>query len=316
MNRAGATVSSSPELPAPLEAQSSTLYRAGPWRLAVAAARMFPRPLLRLLASAGALVYTFLRPDRLGVVKANLSPVVQGDDAKASRIARRLFREFGRKLADLWIYEGGRSVDTLFGELAGWEHYEAARRRGPGILLVTPHLGNWEFGAPLLATRNIPLAIVTLEEPGTGFTELRRRSRAREGIETFVVGRDPFGFVDLIRRLEEGVTVALLLDRPPPATSVEVLLFGRRFRASIAAAELARATGCTLLPVVLPLVGSRYAARILPEVAYDRTALRSREARIELTARLMQAFEPAIREHPDQWFHFVPVWPAPATEAS
>jgi lauroyl/myristoyl acyltransferase len=23
----------------------------------------------------------------------------------------------------------------------------------------------------------------------------------------------------------------------------------------------------------------------------------------------MRAFEPAIRQHPDQWFHFVPIWP-------
>jgi KDO2-lipid IV(A) lauroyltransferase len=316
MKPAGETVSAGAGVDASTEPRPSALYRAGPWRFALATARLLPRPLLRCLASAGALAYTLLRPDRLGVVKENLLPVVQGSDAPASRVARRLFREFGWKLADLWRYEAGRGVNDLFGELAGWDHYEVARRRGQGILLVTPHLGNWEFGAPLLAIREIRLAVVTLEEPGDGFTELRRRSRAREGVETFVVGRDPFGFVDLIRRLDEGATVALLLDRPPPATSVEVTLFGRPFRASIAAAELARATGCALLPVVLPRVGSKYAARILPEVEYDRPALRSREARVRLTGRLMQSFESAIREHPDQWFHFVPVWPPPSPVAS
>jgi len=36
-------------------------------------------------------------------------------------------------------------------------------------------------------------------------------------------------------------TVALLIDRPPATTGVLVDLFGRPFRASIAAAELARA---------------------------------------------------------------------------
>jgi lauroyl/myristoyl acyltransferase len=28
-----------------------------------------------------------------------------------------------------------------------------------------------------------------------------------------------------------------------------------------------------------------------------------------LTQEIMRAFEPAIRQHLTQWFHFVPIWP-------
>jgi lauroyl/myristoyl acyltransferase len=52
-----------------------------------------------------------------------------------------------------------------------------------------------------------------------------------------------------------------------------------------------------------------YAAQILPEFLYDRQALGNREARRQLTQQILRAFEPEIRRHPDQWFHFVPVWP-------
>jgi lauroyl/myristoyl acyltransferase len=37
--------------------------------------------------------------------------------------------------------------------------------------------------------------------------------------------------------------------------------------------------------------------------------LRSRESRHKLTQEIMRAFEPAIRQHLDQWYHFVPIWP-------
>src|SRR4029077_20302242 len=121
-----------------------------------------------------------------------------------------------------------------------------------GILLVTPHLGNWEFGGPLLTKRGVKLQVITLAEPGNGLTELRQASRAKWGIETLVIGEDPFAFVEIIRRLEGGATVALLVDRPPETSAVTVELFGRPFSASIAAAELARASGCVLLPVYLP----------------------------------------------------------------
>jgi KDO2-lipid IV(A) lauroyltransferase len=177
------------------------------------------------------------------------------------------------------------------------------------LLLLTPHLGNWEFGAPLLAKRGVKLLVITLTEPQERLTQLRQASRARWGIETLVIGSNPFAFVEIIRRLESGETVALLVDRPPEASAVMVELFGKQFRASIAPAELARASGCALLPVYLPRTERGYAAHILPEIPYDRAALRASDARHRLTQEIMRAFEPAIRQHPDQWYHFVPIWP-------
>ncbi len=220
-----------------------------------------------------------------------------------------MVQQFALKVADLWRYESGLPVDHLFGEWTGWEHFTKAQAEKRGILLLTPHLGNWEFGGPLLTQRGVNLQVITLAEPGNGFTELRRASRARWDIETLVIGQDPFGFVEIIRRLEAGATVALLVDRPPATSQVMVELFGRPFAASVAAAELARASGCVLLPVYLPLTNHGYAAHILPSIPYDRGMLRKREARQQLTQQIIRAFEPAIREHLDQWYHFVPVWP-------
>jgi lauroyl/myristoyl acyltransferase len=138
---------------------------------------------------------------------------------------------------------------------------------------------------------------------------LRQASRARRGIETLVIGEDLFAFVEVIRRLEGGATVALLVDRPLPSSAVEVELFGKRFAASIAAAELARATGCALLPVCLPREKDGYHARVLPEIAYHRRALGARETRQQLTQEIMRAFEPVIQQYLSQWYHFVPIWP-------
>ena len=72
---------------------------------------------------------------------------------------------------------------------------------------------------------------------------------------------------------------------------------------------ISRASGCALLPVYLPRTPAGYAAHILPEINYERAALRSPEARQRLSQEIMRAFEPAIREYLDQWYHFVPIWP-------
>ena len=140
-------------------------------------------------------------------------------------------------------------------------------------------------------------------------TDLRQAARARWGIETLALGDTPFAAVEIIRRLESNGAIALLMDRPPAQTSVPVTLFGRKFSASISAAELARASGCALLPVYLPRTSRGYTAHILPEISYDRRNLGNREARIEQTQKIMTAFEPAIRLYLNQWYHFVPIWP-------
>jgi len=155
----------------------------------------------------------------------------------------------------------------------------------------------------------VKLQVITMAEPQAKLTELRQNARARWGIETIALGDSPFAAVEIIRRLEANHAIALLMDRPPAQTGVPVTLFGRPFVASISAAELARASGCALLPVYLPRTSRGYTAHILPEISYDRGALGNREARIELTQRIMSAFEPAIRLYLNQWYHFVPVWP-------
>jgi lauroyl/myristoyl acyltransferase len=295
--------------PLPQTARPSALYRLAPWRAAVFMARRLPHFVLGRLAVHGAQAYCAACPARRRIVYENLLPVVNGDRLAARIATRELFAQFGLKLADLWRYESGMSIYNLFHSLTGWEHFEAAHAQGRGVLFLTIHLGNWEFGAPLLTQRGIRLQVITLEEPDTNFTEFRQAARKRWGIETLAVGNDPFGGVEIVRRLEANESIALLMDRPPAGTSVPVSLFGEPFAASISAAELARATGCTLLPVYLPRTSRGYAAQILPPIQYDRREIATREKRLELTQKIMQTFEPAIRLYVNQWFHFVPIWP-------
>jgi predicted RND superfamily exporter protein/lauroyl/myristoyl acyltransferase len=287
----------------------SAFYRGEVWRLGLRITRSLPPAVCGGISRMLAGIYWQMAGHRREIVIQNFLPVVNGDRKAAERKGREMVRQFALKIADLWRYESGLSIEHLFGEWSGWDNFVTAQGQKRGILLVTPHLGNWEFGGPLLTKRGVNLQVITLAEPGDGFTELRQASRAKWDIDTLVIGEDPFAFVEIIRRLEAGATVALLVDRPPPASRVKVEFFGRPFEASIAAAELARASGCVILPVYLPHTSRGYAAHILPEIPYDRAALRQREARQKLTQEITRVFEQPIREHLDQWYHFVPIWP-------
>ncbi len=267
----------------------SSFYRARLWRLGLLLTRVTPPPLLRLLCLSIAELDFQARRDRREVVIQNLLPALAGDRTAARKTARRLFHQMAWKMADLWQFEAGVLRHNWLNEQKDWELFESVRARGQGVLLITPHLGNWELGGALLARHGFKLLVLTQAEPDENLTRLRAASRTRWGIETLVVGSDGFAFVEIIKRLQAGEIVALLLDRPPVPKAVSVQLFGRPFPASVAAAELARASGCALLGVTIVRSNGGYTARVLPEITYDRQVLGHREARQDLTRKIMRA---------------------------
>ena len=286
----------------------SHFYGAFIWRIGLTLGRFIPAPVFAFFARLIASIYWQLAVRRREIVIQNLLPVLN-DRQLATRAARELFAEFMIKITDLWCYECGGALGRWQGDWNGWNHFATAHERGKGVLLVTPHLGNWEFGGEFLVQHGCKLIVLTQPEPDPRLTEMRQNSRRLRGIETLVVGDDMFAFVEIIRRLQEGATVALLVDRPPAPTAVSVELFGRSFLASKAVAELARASGSAIVPTYIVRQGDHYYANMLPEIVYDRAAIGNREARVHLTQEILRAFEPAIRQHLTQWFHFVPIWP-------
>lgn len=288
--------------------RASRLYQTGLWRLCLKLVVLLPGRTTGMLAAGIARAYCLLNPRRVAVVAENLRPLFPEAPATVAGLARENVREFARKLVDLWRHEAGVDFSGRVQPGDGWEHFHAALASRRGVLLVTPHLGNWELGVTLLRRFGVQPLVLTAPEPAGGLTELRAAARRRLGIETLVVGDDPFAFVPVIRQLQEGGVVALLVDRPPAASAVTVEFCGRPFAASVAPAELARATGCVVLPVCIVRQGTDYTALALPAVDYDRAALGSRDARREFAGRILRAFGPSIRQFAAQWFHFVPVW--------
>ena len=296
-----------------LPGHTPAFYRGGVWRLGLMAARIFPAALLKNFAMLMAELYMWVQPRRVEMLVRNFLPVFDGNRYAAEEAARAAHRNFAAKLVDLWRVEGGEEVRNWLTNNIELEIIHAARKRGRGTLFITLHLGNWEHGGLLLKQLGIPLTILSLAEPDDGLTDLRNAARARYGVGTLIIGEGDFAFVEVIKRLQSGADLALSLDRPPErGIGVPITFFGQRFEASLAAAELARASGCALIGVTIVRRPDGFAVRVLPEFTYDRRALANREARAALTQQILRAFEPEISKNIEQWYQFTLMWGAGA----
>jgi lauroyl/myristoyl acyltransferase len=265
--------------------------------------RHLPRPWTRSFAAGvGGLGYQFC-PDRRAALLANLAQLSNEDSAE---LCLACFQNFLRMLHDFCDAAAGGvpGMNQLIVARRGFEFLDQARARGRGTLLITGHLGAWELGGMVLAAEGFPVNVVTMREPTPKLDVWRQKYRSRFGIKTITVGADKFAFVEIIQALRRNELVAMLVDRPYLNSGVEVRFFGKPTLFSAAAARIWQHTSATVIPAfVLQLQPGRYGCYAYPPVEMDSTVTTENN-----TQRVADVFETIIREFPDQWFNFVPIW--------
>ena len=273
--------------------------------------RLLPRPATQRLAEfLGRVGYT-RNPAARAALRANLQHVTGLEGTELEQLCQANVAYFSRMLAD-YFYTSMASparVEPLLEEWRGFENLQAARARGKGIILVTAHLGNWELGGILLTLRGLPMTVITLEEPTSELTRWRDAHRRQLGIRTIAVGPGhDFAFVEMIQTLRRNEIVAMLVDRPYAGTGAPVDFFERKTEFSTAPALLWQHTGAAVVPAfVLQRGRAGYVSFADPALAFGHTD----DPRASLTKNtqcLAAYFEGIVRQYPEQWFNYVPIW--------
>ncbi len=295
---------------------SSQLYSVGGFKIAFGIAQTLPRPVTQWLGPRIALASYAGRPEAKTALRANLNRVTNLSGTALDALCRHNVANFGRMLADYFRYAGtdaATRAPALLSEWRGTEHFDEALALGKGVVLVTAHLGNWELGGTLLALRGLPLTVITLEEPTSELTRWRDEFRRRLGIKTITVGPGhDFAFVEMIQTLRRNEVLAMLVDRPYAGTGTQVDFFGGRASFSSAPALLWQHTGAAVVPAfVLQEKEDRYISFADTGLPFA-TAADPQAAIAQNTQILASHFEAIIRQHPEQWFNYVPIWNRPA----
>jgi KDO2-lipid IV(A) lauroyltransferase len=227
------------------------------------------------------------------------------------RRIHRTFRTFGWCLSERYERLSTDRVFTV--EAEGAEAWRELAASGRGFIMVTAHLGAWEVGSMLPASRE-GRRIHVVREAETD----PRAQRFIEGLirscggdlYTTHFAEDPRLGVDLLDALRQGEIVALQGDRPRAGgRTVETRLFDRPFALPVGLAALARAAGVPIVPVFVFREGRlRYRCVLRPAIEVAQSTDRQRDLG-EALGRFAADLETAIRREPHQWFCFRRIWP-------
>ncbi len=197
-----------------------------------------------------------------------------------------------------------RSLVTLDDETLN--RLESALGAGRGIILLTPHLGNWELLTAYLAVRGVKVHYVGRRPYDDRLDEIFKAVRSSHGAEWVSRGG---AFEQLMDLLNRGEVAIMLIDqdtRRVRGTFVD--FFGTPTWTATGPAVLARRTGALLQPGAL-VWSEKERYRLIIDEPVERIVTGSDEFDDwETTRRVSAALESLVRRFPDQWTWFHRRW--------
>jgi lauroyl/myristoyl acyltransferase len=260
---------------------------------------------LAVLAARFAFWFSPLARPRL---EFNLRVACPDLDERALRRTTWLnFRNHAKAYADLMMLPRTQvSAMRRLLNVQGWEHLEAARALGKGVMAVSCHMGSYEVVSAIWAATLTPVSFFAEELEPRALFEWYRDTRARLGISVLTLTLA--GIRKVTQALHEKEMVITAIDRDITGTGHMMPFFGKPAPIPLGTAAIALRLGTPLLPVcVYRLPDDSYVAEAAPMVLAESTGDKKADE-VRVTQELLRHIEGFIRRHPEQWHVPHKIW--------
>jgi len=215
------------------------------------------------------------------------------------RLARRVFLHFATAGVDavrIPLYDRPE-MDRLV-SARNLHFLDQVRSGREGFILLAGHFGNWELMGAWLGRRKINLHVVGAQLPNPWINRLIVTTRNAAGYTNIERGN---AGAKVVKALQDGFPVALLIDQDLKGQGVFVDFFGRKAHTLAGPAVLAGKLGVPILPMAMRLKKDfTYELECYPPLYYEDTGNREQDV-LSLTQRCTAVYEQIIRENPEQW---------------
>jgi KDO2-lipid IV(A) lauroyltransferase len=178
------------------------------------------------------------------------------------------------------------------------EYLTEALSHGKGVVLATAHSGNWEMLGASLAMYGFPLVAVVQKQTNGDMDKFINENRTRAGMHVTY----KTGVREMVRMLEEGQIIGLLMDQDAHRDGVLVEFFGRLASTPPGAAALARMKGAPIIPAFITANDDGTHKVILHPPEWVEKTNNREEDLLLMTQKLTNIIEQHVRNISHEWF--------------
>ncbi|MCR4305081.1 MAG: lysophospholipid acyltransferase family protein [Gallionella sp.] len=203
-------------------------------------------------------------------------------------------REAGKGVMELpWVWRRPlEKVTASVRQCHGWEHVEAARARGRGVIVLTPHIGCFEVIGLYIAAR-LPMTCMYRPPRWEFLDTLMHQGRERGQMK--LASTDLGGVRQLLKALKRGEIIGVLPDQVPGNGEGEwAMFFGRPAYTMTLIGRMLEASGAAVLMSYVERLpgGEGYALHFSP-LSFD--------AGSSIPKQMNAALETVVRARPEQY---------------
>ena len=254
----------------------------------------------------GNLYYLIIKKERNRAIM-QMMPALEVSEEEAKKLVRESFVNLARNVLDI-LYMPNLNEQNFhqYIEIDHLERMEQALAEGHGVVVLTGHVGTWEWLSASFTLNGMPVTAIAKTQPNEQYTRVLDDLRATIHVEIFSRGTSEL--LAAGRALKKGKILGFLADQDAGPGGAFIEFLGKIASTPMGPAVFARKFHSPVLPAfILRKPDGRHRVVIGEVLRYEDTGDTDRDL-LNFTKRMTAILERVIRENPTQWIWFQKRW--------
>jgi Kdo2-lipid IVA lauroyltransferase/acyltransferase len=243
----------------------------------------------------------YLNPKRKCIAYANLKCALGRKyvPSQIRRVLKQAYRNMGQGIIETLLLP---KIDKAHAErnftFENFDNIDNALKKGKGVILLTPHFGNWEMANAALPFKGYIYKAIAREQKPYLLNRLLNKYRESHGCKIISKGMP---IREIIKALRNNEIVGMLVDQDAGKSGIFVDFFNMPASWHRGVMELALATGARIVPgFIIRQEGAKFKLTVREPIVFPQTG--SKEEKIkEGFSQYIKYIEEIISRHPEQW---------------
>ena len=266
-----------------------------------------PRPLLLGAGWVLGSLYYLLIPKMRRRAVEHMMPALDISEAEAKKLVRASFINMARNVLDILAMPMLNEKNlSEYIEIDHLERMQEALSEGHGVVVLTGHVGCWEWLSAAFTLNGIPVSAIAKPQPNIEYTRVLDDLRATIHVEIFSRGTSEL--IAAARALKRGRLLGFLADQDGGPGGAFIEFLGRTASTPLGPAVFSRKFKSPVVPAfILRQLNGKHKVLVGEIMRCPDTGDSDRDLH-EFTVQMTAIVEKIIRENPTQWIWFQKRW--------
>ena len=272
--------------------------------------RLLPYDALLFLGRIlGNLYYLLIKKQRERAV-AQMMPALKISEDEARKLVRESFVNLARNVLDIFYMPNLNEKNfSKYIKIDHLERMKDALAEGHGVVVLTGHVGTWEWLSAAFTLNGLPVTAIAKLQPNQEYSRVLDDLRATIHVEIF--NRGTSELLAAGRALKKGKILGFLADQDGGPGGAFIEFLGKIASTPMGPAVFAKKFHSPVLPAfIIRQPDGRHLVKILPVMHFEDTGDTDGDL-FRFTEKMTKILEQVILENPTQWLWFQKRWNTP-----